>query len=143
MCRDTDSSVGDLDLDARTVIPGVGPGGNAQVAARWHGVERIGQDFHQRLLHLHRVDPDIRECGRDRYIERDATFLQQLGERWREIFDQPGDALSHLMDGSRAREVEQVADTPIEAVHLADDDAEVRAGRREVRLAEGELGGGA
>src|ERR1700734_3420055 len=46
------------------------------------------------------------------------------------------------MDGCRPREIEQMADAPVETVHLTDDDAEVFAGRGETGLAERELGRG-
>ena len=78
------AGVADLDDDLRAgVIRTTGAvgheGADPEPAARGHRVERVGDDLEDRLLELHRIDPDLRQARRDGHLQVDVLLADAAG----------------------------------------------------------------
>ena len=108
-----------------------------------HGVERVGDQLYQNLLHLHGIDPHVGQGARNLDLQLYSTLPQLFGERGQKPLYQPGDAFARRPERRRPGKAQQVADPPVEPVHFLDDGVEVFAGRRSLRVVPHHLGGGA
>ena len=113
-------------------------------AALRHGVERVGDDLEQRLLQLHRVDPDLGQVG-GTAPARSSTRCSRSGSA--KAGSRPSTSRGTLSGNGlkrrRPAEAQQVADPAVEPVHLLDDRVErARAAGGRVGVTPHQLGRG-